>query len=72
MHAKIGRIQKLPIVFLITRSLGFESYRQDCEKNVKMNFCLWANRGFLGKINCIFTITSKDSGHYCTVQVPVS
>ena len=45
---------------------------QNCEKNVKMNFRLWENRGFLWKINCIFTITSKDIGHSGTVQVPVS
>ena len=44
----------------------------DCEKNVKMNFRLWESRVFLWKINCIFTITSKDSGHSGTVQVPVS
>ena len=52
--------------------LAIKIYRQDCEKKVKLNFRLWANRGFPGKRNCIFTITSNDIGHYCTVQVPVS
>ena len=66
---KVNRTRQSLVVQVL---LAVKIYRHDCEKNVKMNFRLWRNRGFLGKINCIFTITSKDSGHSGTVQVPVS